>query len=133
MMNKVLDSFALLAFLQDEPGAQMIEDFILQAKDGKVELVMCVVNLGEVWYSISRTKSAEIAERVVQQVQGMPIEIVDADWTLTRQAAIYKSKGNISYADCYVAALAKLRKAEVVTGDTEFEILKDDVKIVWIK
>ncbi len=132
MTVKGLDSFALLAFLQDEPGAQMIEDLILQAQDGKVDLAMCVVNLGEVWYSICRTKSAETAERLIQQIQGMPIEIVDADWTLTHQAAVYKSKGNISYADCYAAALAKLRKAEIITGNTEFENLKDDVKVVWI-
>lgn len=133
MATKVLDSFALMAFLQDEPGAQIVEDLILQAQDGKVDLVVCVVNLGEVWYSISRTKSIEIAEHTIQQIQGLPIEIVDADWSLTRQAAAYKMRGNISYADCYTAALAKLRKGDVVTGDKEFEVLENDVKVVWLK
>jgi predicted nucleic acid-binding protein len=55
------------------------------------------------------------------------------DWELTRQAALYKTKGNISYADCYTAALAKLRKGEVVTGDKEFKILAGEVKISWLK
>ena len=133
MVTKVLDSFALVAFLQDEPGAQIVEDLILQAQAGKITLAVCVVNLGEVWYSISRTTSVETAEHYVQQIQGMPIEIVDADWSLTHQAATYKAKGNISYADCFAAALAKLSKGAVVTGDKEFEVLENEVEIVWLK
>ncbi len=133
MALNILDSFALIAFLKDEPGARMIEDLIMQAQNGETDLAICVVNLGEVWYSIARAKSAEIAERFVQQIQGLPIDVVDADWMLARQAAVYKARGNISYADCYAAALAKLRKGEVVTGNREFEALKDEVKIAWIK
>ena len=75
----------------------------------------------------------EIVDRLVQQIQGLPIEIVDADWALTRQAAIYKSRGGLSSADCFVAALAKLREGVVVTGDVEFEALKGDVKIEWLR
>jgi ribonuclease VapC len=133
MVTKILDAFALIAFLQDEPGAQIVEDLILQAQAGKINLAVCVVNLGEVWYSIFRTTSFETAEHYVQQIQGMPVEIVDADWSLTRQAAIYKAKGNISYADCFAAALAKLSKGAVVTGDKEFEALENEVEIVWLK
>lgn len=133
MNTKILDSFALLVFLQDEAGAQAIEDLILQAQEGKVRVAMCVVNLGEVWYSVARTESVEVAEHIVQQIQGMPLEVVDADWALTRQAAIFKARGGISYADCFAAALAKLRKGEIVTGDVEFNILKDEVKIEWVR
>lgn len=133
MVTKILDSFALMAFLNDETGAQYVEDLILQAQEDKISLAMCVVNLGEIFYSVSRTSSEESAEHYIQQIQGMPIEIVDADWALTRQAAIYKTKGNISYADCYAAALAKIREGEVVTGDKEFKILEREIKIVWLK
>lgn len=133
MATKILDSFALMAFLNDEIGAQYVEDLILQAQEDKVYLAMCVVNLGEIFYSVSRTSSGESAEHYIQQIQGMPIEIVDADWALTRQAALYKTKGNISYADCYAAALAKMRDGEVVTGDKEFKVLEREIKIVWLK
>jgi predicted nucleic acid-binding protein len=63
----------------------------------------------------------------------MAIEIVDPDWLLTRQAVIYKAKGNISYADCFAAALAKARGGVVVTGDREFKMLESEVKIEWLK
>ena len=33
---------------------------------------------------------------------------------------------------CFVAALARLRKAGLVTGDMEFKQVEGDVKILWI-
>jgi predicted nucleic acid-binding protein len=38
----------------------------------------------------------------------------------------------MSYADCFAAALAKLRKAELVTGDEEFKQVEGEIKIRWI-
>ncbi len=133
MAVKILDAFALVAFFRDEPGAQLVEDFILEAQDGKVELSISVVNLGEVFYSIARNGSFEKAEIYLKQIQSMPIEIVEVDWVLARQAALYKMKGNISYADCFAAALAKLRNGELVTGDKEFKTLASEIKITWLK
>ena len=62
----------------------------------------------------------------------MAIEIVDADWPLTHRAAVYKANGNIAFGDCFAAALAKNRKAELVTGDKEFKALEGDIKISWL-
>ena len=133
MPTRILDSFALLAFFQDEPGANVIEKMLLEAQNGQVHLSICVVNLGEVWYAVSRAHSVEVADSYIRQVQSMPIEIVDVDWLLTRQAAEFKSRGNIAYADCFAAALAKTREAEVVTGDNKFKVLQDEVQVLWLK
>ncbi|MCL4529585.1 MAG: type II toxin-antitoxin system VapC family toxin [Chloroflexi bacterium] len=132
MATKVLDSYALMAFFEDEPGADIVRGLILKAEESGVDLLMSVVNLGEVWYSIARTNSSETADQYIQEVNGMAIEIVDADWRLTRQAAAFKMNGKISYADCYAAALAKSRKAELVTGDKEFKQLDGEIKISWL-
>ena len=132
MATKVLDSYALMAFFEDEPGADIVRGLILKAEESGVDLLMSVVNLGEVWYSIARTNSSETADQYIQEVNGMAIEIVDADWRLTRQAAAFKMNGKISYADCYAAALAKSRKAELVTGDKEFKQLDGESKISWL-
>ena len=132
MATKVLDSYALMAFFEDEPGADFVRDLIQKAVDSDTNLLMSVVNLGEVWYSIARTNSPEIADQYIHEIKGMAIEIVDIDWTLTRQAAAFKVNGNISYADCFAAALTRLKKAELVTGDKEFKALQDEIKISWI-
>jgi ribonuclease VapC len=132
MASKVLDSYALMAFFEDEPGADLVRDLILKAEENKVNLLITVVNLGEVWYSIARTNSPEVADQYIGEINGMAIEIVDADWQLTRQAALFKTNGNISYGDCFAAALAKIKKSDLVTGDKEFKSLEDEIKILWI-
>jgi ribonuclease VapC len=132
MATKVLDSYALMAFFEDEPGADLVRSLLLKAEESDLKLLMSVVNLGEVWYSIARTTSPETADQYIQEIHGMSIDIVDADWQLTRQAAVFKASGNIAYGDCFAAALAKTRKAELITGDKEFNALQDEIKISWI-
>lgn len=132
MTTKILDANALMAFFHNEPGADLVRDLILKAEDHGVKLLMSVVNLGEIWYSIARTTSPETADQYIQDIQGMAIDIVDADWKLTRQAADFKALGNISYADCFAAALAKVHQAEIVTGDKEFKALEGEIKIDWL-
>jgi predicted nucleic acid-binding protein len=130
---KVLDSYALLAFFEDEPGANEVHELLAHAEKSGEKLLMTVVNLGEVWYSIARGYSEDTAEAKLREIRGMAIEVVDADWDLTRQAAAFKVKGKVAYADCFAAALAIQRKAQLVTGDPEFKQLEDKVKVLWIK
>jgi predicted nucleic acid-binding protein len=59
--------------------------------------------------------------------------VVEANWEITQQAAMFKTQGKLAYADCFAAAgLARLRKAEVVTGDPEFKQIEGQVKILWV-
>lgn len=129
--TKVLDAYALIAFFEDEPGADYVRRLLLEAESGQLKLAMCVVNLGEVWYSIARAVSPIQANAIIEEVQGMSIEIVAADWELTSQAAILKALGGLSYADCFTAALGKLRQSEVITGDPEFQKLQGEITIAW--
>jgi predicted nucleic acid-binding protein len=132
-VTKVLDTYALIAFFEDEPGADFVRSLLLEAESGSLNLAMCVVNLGELWYIIARTDSPAQADALVEEIQGLSIEIVDADWKLTYQAAIFKSKGGLSYADSYTAALGQLRQAEVITGDPEFQKLREEITLIWVE
>jgi predicted nucleic acid-binding protein len=38
----------------------------------------------------------------------------------------------MSYADCFAAALAKSRKAELVTGDKEFKQVESEITVRWL-
>jgi predicted nucleic acid-binding protein len=128
----VLDSWAIMAYLQDEPSGEKIADMIADAKDDGQTLLMSVINIGEVWYSVARRRSTADADRALRWISEIGIEFVDADIELTRIAAMFKAKGGISYADCFAAALAKHHKATLVTGDREFEQLKNDISISWL-
>lgn len=128
----MLDSWAVVAFFEDEPSADRVEEILLTANRSDTVLMMCVVNVGEVWYSRARTHSESKADEAVLKLRELGVKFIDADWELTRQAAAFKAKGRLAYADCYAAALAKLRKGELVTGDPELKQLEQDVKIIWI-
>jgi predicted nucleic acid-binding protein len=93
---------------------------------------MSVVNWGEIYYSVARGASREMAEQKAKEIATMRIEIVPADLHQTRQAAIYKARCKMSYADCFGAALAKMKNAEFVTGDPEFKEVEKEIKINWL-
>ena len=129
----VLDSWAVLAYLQGEDAAKHLADALAEAIQAEAPLLMSVVNAGEVWYILAREVSMAEADRSISTVQSWGVEFVPADWTHAREAAALKSKHRMSYADAFAAALAKSRKAELVTGDPEFEQLGDYTSIRWLR
>jgi predicted nucleic acid-binding protein len=133
MATKVLDSWALIAFFEDEPAAEAVEKILEQAAAERHKLLISVVNWGEIYYNTMREVSQEAAEQKLKEIAAMPIEIVDADSGLTKQAAIFKATKKMSYADCFGAALAKIRNAEFITGDLEFKEVEREIKIGWLK
>ena len=124
----VLDSFALLAYFQREPGAQRVMD-LMRSSDG---LYMCSINLGEVFYKTVRTRGPDRARVALALVARGPIEIVDPDRDLVLAAAYLKGLHPIAYADCFAAALALRMGATLVTGDRDFERLQDELTIEWL-
>ena len=128
----VLDSWSIIAYLEDEPAGQKVADLIAEAHESSTPLMMTVVNAGEVWYLIAREASVTDADQSVAELRGLGIEFVEADWKLTREAAAFKAKHKMSYADCFAAALAKERKADLTTGDPEFRQIESEVKVLWI-
>jgi len=128
----VLDTWAVIAYLEDEPSAQKIADLIATAHEESIPVYMTVVNVGEVWYTIAREVSEDDANGSVKELRDLRIQFVDADWDLTQEAARFKSQNKMSYADCYAAALTKSKKADLVTGDGEFKAVEKAVNIQWV-
>jgi predicted nucleic acid-binding protein len=129
---KVLDAYALMAYLEGEPGSEMVRNLLMQSVRRELDLAVTTVNLGEVFYNIARTNSVEIADQLVVKLIDMPIEIVSVDWKLARQAARLKAETPIAFADCFAAALAQIRDCAVVTGDKEFQRLEGRVRVEWM-
>ncbi len=135
MATKVLDSWALIAFFEDEPAAEEVEKLLVKAEAGTHKLLLCVVNWGEIYYNTMRKVSQGAAEQKAKEMAGLTIQIVGVDGNdmeLVRQAAIYKATRKLSYADAFAAALAKIRNAELVTGDQEFKDLEGEIRIRWL-
>ena len=128
-----MDSFAMIAFFEDEPGAEKVALILKSLMARKAKAYMSVINWGEIYYNTLREQGAETAEKVIEQLKQYPIEIVDVDQKLTYEAAKLKGSYKIAYADCFAAALSYRLNAVVVTGDPEFKKLGDKYSIQWLK
>lgn len=129
---KVLDSWALLCYLEQEPGFEKMIELFEKAVESSKPLLMCIVNWGEVYYQVARRFGDAKAQEIEQIIQTLPIKLVEVDKDLTREAARIKATKRMAYADCFAVALARLRKAELYTGDPEFRAAEKDIKVVWL-
>ena len=129
---RVLDSYSLIAYLEGETGSDDMVEIFKLARDSGWGLYLSVVNWGEVYYITLREAGRQRADEVAHVISTLPVQVLPADLELTKQAAEFKAAKKLSYADCFAAALAKLRRAELVTGDKEFKQVEGDVKICWL-
>jgi ribonuclease VapC len=129
---RVLDSYSLIAYFEGEAGTDKMIEVFRAARDSGRLLLLSVVNWGEVFSITLREAGRERADQVAHLISSLPIQIVSADLDLTKQAAEFKATRKMSYADCFAAALAKLRKAELVTGDRKFKQVEGEVRLLWI-
>ncbi|MCS6909233.1 MAG: type II toxin-antitoxin system VapC family toxin [Anaerolineales bacterium] len=129
----VLDSYAVMVFLKRQPGEAEVAALFARAAKQEIALEMSAVNWGEVWYLLAREYGERIAEDKTSALMQIPLQVADVNWVMARQAAAFKAYGGISYADCFTAALAKLRNAPLVTGDPEFRRLEKEIEIRWLK
>ena len=132
MSAKVLDSFALIAYFRDEPGAETMENLLVTAGKKDSPLHMTDVNYAEVKYSIVKKDGAEAWAEAAEILRGLPIDFHSTTRALADTAADFKARFKLSLADAFAAALAKEKKADLVTGDPEFKALEKEIKIHWL-
>ena len=118
MAGKVLDTSAIIAYLYDEPGADIAEGAIF----GGSQILMPFMALMEVEYKFRRELKSEddVLEKMAVLLH-WPVETRESDPAWGSQAARIKAWGRISLADAWVAALALLNDAELVHKDPEFD------------
>lgn len=130
----VLDACALIAFLNDEPGAEMMAAML----ENSISVEMSAINLLEIAYDAARSSgsSAAITE-ILDAVNQLPIKI---HWHMNeevfRHAAEFKSSYRISLADAIALALAKSLNAPVASSDHhEFDLIEANgvARFIWIR
>ncbi|MHB1459221.1 MAG: PIN domain-containing protein [Armatimonadota bacterium] len=122
-MIVVLDASALIAYLQGEPGGDLVNDILLNSAD------MCVahaINLCEVYYGTRRDHGEQVAQQVLSilRMAGIATEVVMDENLWLSAGRIKADYKRVSLADCFCAALANRIGGEVLTSDRhEFEAL----------
>lgn len=131
--SKVVDAWALLAWLRDEqPAADHVGDCLQQAEEGTIQLSMSWINAGEVYYMLARKHDPKAAEDFLTRLPSLPIRLVAPEEDDVIAAAKLKSAHRLSYADAFAAALAMKENAAVITGDPEIRDLGGVVTVEWI-
>ncbi len=129
----VLDSYALIAYLEDESSADQVKELLQQAEGGEKSLSMSVVNWGEVYYALSRSKGESKAEESILVIDQLPITLIEINRAIAYQAAKLKARYAVAFGDCFAAALAMVNQGQVLTGDPEFKNLEKDVSVIWLR
>ena len=129
----VLDSFALLAYLNDEPGRARVKEVLRSAEQGLCRVSLCMINFGEVLYMTERRRGLATAQSVQSLIESMPISILETTRNLVLDAAHIKANHAISYADAFAAAAALQEGAVILTGDPEFEAVQSIVTVDWLE
>jgi len=137
MRRYVLDACALVAFFNDEPGADMVESLFLEASHGKCVIIMNKYNLLEVYYGYLRANGEDFAENMLDIVESSGIRICDVlTDVLFRQASKFKTSYKVSLADSMALAQAVVEQAVLVTSDHhEMDAIEKDGKLEfhWVR
>ena len=132
MNHYVLDSYAVLALLGNEPGAGRVEKLMHQAQSDKIELWMSLINLGEVAYIIERRWGVEKLRAMLAYLEATALIFAEANKDQVFAAAHIKATHTVSYADAFAIVLAKQYTAVLVTGDPEYRQLEHQIDIEWL-
>jgi predicted nucleic acid-binding protein len=129
----VLDAFAFMAYFENEPGAERVEQILQDARDGKARAFISIINLGEVIYNTERKHGLNKAQDTLALIQEMPIEVLPADDQTVFAAAHIKANHTVSYADAFVIVAAQKLDGIIMTGDPEFQDIAELAQIEWLK
>jgi len=131
------DAFALLVWLQDEPGADLTEGFLTRAtQEADFHCFISTVNLGEVYYRLYRVRGGQEADAFWEDARRHVLPLLSVEPTRKRilQAARLKARYPIAFADAFAAQLAQEVQVPLVTGDPEMRVLEEAklLQVVWL-
>jgi predicted nucleic acid-binding protein len=129
----LFDSHAMLAFFQNEEGAEIVAEILQRAVKKGLDRFICVINLGEIIYITKRRFGDSKKLEVLARVHQLGLQVLPVPQNLVFKAAEIKAQYPISYADCFALACAMEHSARIVTGDPDFKKIAHLVSIDWIR
>jgi predicted nucleic acid-binding protein len=128
----VLDSFALLAYLDGVNGSERVQEVLEEASQGQCRAVISLVNLGEVLFITEREVGLIQAQSVLAVLEQLPLEILPVTQESVLSAAHIKANFKLSYAGAFAAAAARDLSGILLTGDPEFASLSKLFALEWL-
>jgi predicted nucleic acid-binding protein len=135
-MNYMLDACALIALLNGEDGADIVDRCFSEALSGDAGLYMHSVNYLEVLYGFYREEGQAVVDDIIAKEKATPLIIIDAISDDVFQGA-YRLKGRYkcSLADAIGLSAAAGFNAQFVTADhheLEEVAAAEPIKFLWL-
>ena len=120
----LLDTSALLALRDDEPGAQRVAALLVDSAKGPAHSCLaCFMSRMEVLYRVWKDEGERSGRLAHEQLLALPIRWVEASDALLMRAAELKAGFALSVADAWIAAAADLEGARLLHKDPEFRAI----------
>lgn len=123
----VLDTSALLAYIENEPGTTEIDRLLQETLDEQHTLYISVISGIEVFYITSQEQGVTVAQERLQLLEDLPFLQEPVRSEAIECIGTIKATHAMSFADCCIAGLAKEKSAILVHKDPEFEQLEGDL------
>jgi len=137
MTSYVLDTCALVAFFNDESGADIVENLLIKAANGYCTVTINKYNLLEAYYGYLRANGEDFAENILSAVENSCIRIFEVlTDDILRHAGKLKVAHKISLADAVALAQATVDNAIFVTSDHhELDSVEkaEAIQFCWIR
>lgn len=122
MVTYVLDSSAILRYLDDEAGAGRVSEILKSHLAGRCAAILSALHWGEVAGVTCKIHGRQAADLVLSRLSAFGLEIVPPDADRAVRAAFLKLKRGLPYVDAFGIELAADSQDRVfVTADFDFK------------
>jgi predicted nucleic acid-binding protein len=126
----VLDTSAWLTLIEDEPGADMVQELLEKAKTGEVIILTSFMSFMEVYYISMQEGDEKEAQARLDLMAALPVTRMESTEGLAVMAGELKAKHHFSVADAWIAALAKEQNATLIHKDPDFEQVEGAIRLL---
>ena len=114
----VFDAEPIIIWVDNDPGAKIVEQHLSDTYYGNIETYISSVNLSEVHYNCADRSNRAYGQKKTQQLQQFGVQVINTDATW-EQAAILKDeyRPNFPLGDAFALATAVEQGVPLLVGD----------------
>jgi len=128
----ILDACAMLAYLNNEHGVEVIGEVLEKGNRDEAKIFITAMDLAEIYHIVLKKEGRDKALKTILLIKNLPVECVGLDEPLLMLAGEIRMQFPLTLGDALVAAVAKTKKAKLITGDSDFKSLEKEIECVWI-
>jgi predicted nucleic acid-binding protein len=124
----ILNTSTIITFAKDEDGSDVVQRLLDDAKANKCFIYISFASFMEIYYVYLQEQGEVEADRWISVIENFPVKRVESSEQLGKIAGKLKANYKISFADAWIAAVAKFKNGILVHKDPEFEQLEGEIR-----